>query len=94
MPTVCDISVRNYRGNIKSPNYPAPYGDFTKCVYRIQAISEEYCSVKLNIRDIDIEPDSRAMKRCDKDYLEIDSQKLCGKKLDQYECKFILLKMF
>ncbi|XP_075591258.1 uncharacterized protein LOC124491913 [Dermatophagoides farinae] len=87
MPTVCDISVRNYRGHIKSPNYPAPYGDYTKCVYRIQAIGHEYCNVKLRIRDLDIELSSSdshgGTVKCEKDWLQVDTQKLCGNKMDE-----------
>ena len=97
MPTVCDISVRNYRGHIKSPNYPAPYGDYTKCVYRIQAIGHEYCNVKLRIRDLDIELSSSdshgGTVKCEKDWLQVDTQKLCGNKMDeQNECKCFLRK--
>ncbi|OTF83939.1 cubilin-like protein, partial [Euroglyphus maynei] len=96
MPTVCDISVGNYRGHIKSPNYPAPYGDYTKCVYRIQAIGQEYCNVKLRIQDMDIESsstlamdNSRGTIKCEKDWLQIDRKKLCGNKLETNECKFV-----
>lgn len=87
MPTVCDMSSGNLRGHLKSPNYPAPYGDFTRCTFRIQAFSSDYCSVKLVVRDIDIELDSQQSSKCDKDALEFPGAKLCGKKLTISDCK-------
>ena len=93
MPTICDTSSRNVRGQLKSPNYPAPYDDFTRCTYRIQAASPEYCALRLVIKDLDIERDinSRFAADCEKDSLELSGDiKLCGRDLAKSECKLVV----
>lgn len=97
---VCDMSMRNYAGNIQSPSYPGNYDDLTKCTYRILAVGDDYCSVYLKILDFDIEstmdnsyrPSSEPI--CLKDWLELDSKRLCGHRPERDECKFTSLFLF
>ncbi|CAG2164515.1 unnamed protein product [Oppiella nova] len=82
-PTVCDVCHHNLRGQIMSSNYPNQYSDYMRCSYRIQAMSPDFCRVKLFLRDVDIESSSSG--DCMKDALIIDSQRLCGKDISTKE---------
>ncbi|CAG2103903.1 unnamed protein product, partial [Medioppia subpectinata] len=82
-PTVCDVCHHNLRGQIMSSNYPNQYSDYMRCSYRIQAMNQDFCRVKLFLRDVDIE--SSPSGDCMKDALIIDSQRLCGKDISAKE---------
>ncbi|RWS13407.1 cubilin-like protein [Dinothrombium tinctorium] len=73
-PPVCDLCNQDIRGHFTSTNYPRNYENYVRCTYRISAHNENYCKVRLHIRDLDIEESSA----CDKDYLYIQNERICN----------------
>ena len=81
--SLCDHTSNDIRGHISSLNFPNQYPDYVKCTYRIKAANSHYCQVRLALRDIDIQ----ASPACDKDYLYIKGERVCGHDLAPRESK-------
>lgn len=81
--TNCEIEKSDLQGHITSIGYPSRYQDFTKCTYRIRAPNTNYCQVRLKLHDVDIV----YTPACDKDYLYIKNERICGHDLKQRESK-------
>ncbi|UXI19623.1 zinc finger protein [Sarcoptes scabiei] len=78
----CDIYLSDYRGEIKSPNYPFGYPANESCIYTIRKVNENVCQVELILRQIDIHtPNVKKdlTDNCYGDYLQMpDGSRLCG----------------
>ena len=83
--SLCDHTTSDIRGHISSLNFPNQYPDYVKCTYRIKAPNAHYCQIRLTLRDVDIQ----ASPACDKDYLYIKGERICGHDLTPREGELI-----
>lgn len=75
--TLCQFVYHKERQYLMSPGYNEQrksYDNNMDCLYKIVAKGYEFCSLKLTLVDIDLEPSSE----CHNDYLLIDNQRYCG----------------
>ncbi|CAM1300261.1 Uncharacterised protein g2655 [Pycnogonum litorale] len=60
--------------DLTSPNYPSPYVGGQDCWYTIRRANANICQLVINVQAFDVS----ASTSCNKDFLEIDNEKLCG----------------
>ncbi|CAL8334186.1 unnamed protein product [Boreogadus saida] len=66
-------------GTFTSPNFPNYYPPNTVCVWTITVPSEKWISLTFTQFFLN-EPGQGNSKKCNKDYVEVNSKKLCGEK--------------
>uniref|UniRef100_H3CA45 ST14 transmembrane serine protease matriptase b n=1 Tax=Tetraodon nigroviridis TaxID=99883 RepID=H3CA45_TETNG len=71
----CGGRLRGDRGFLSSPFYPAHYPPQTSCVWEIQATKDQFVKVQFNTFLLGNGSDG-----CPGDYVEINGQRLCGRK--------------
>lgn len=76
---MCEHMTSDIKGHFSSTNFPKFYNNNLKCLYRIKAANSLYCQVRLVLRDIDIQ----SSPACDRDYLYVKGERICGEDLPQ-----------
>lgn len=67
--TVCNNTVRGYRGVIESPNFPNSYQNSANCMWHIESF--EGNNVNISFSHLDLELPSYTPQQCSYDYVEI-----------------------
>ena len=70
----CDQTFSTAHFTIKSPNHPQVYPNSLYCRYTIRRPSQAICGLDFKFKSFDLEESVK----CGKDYLEIDTGKICG----------------
>ncbi|GBN37502.1 hypothetical protein AVEN_56954-1, partial [Araneus ventricosus] len=70
----CDQSFGLEEFTIYSPNHPLPYPTEVHCRYVVIRSSSDICGLEVTFVSFDIED----YYQCQKDYLDIDGERLCG----------------
>jgi hypothetical protein len=70
----CDQTFNTAHFTIKSPNHPNRYPESLYCRYTIRRPSRAICGLDFKFKSFDLEESVK----CSKDYLEIDTGKICG----------------
>ncbi|RWS30599.1 hypothetical protein B4U80_09973 [Leptotrombidium deliense] len=70
----CDMTYSKSSIMLSSPNYPNNYPNDVHCTYTILRPNSSVCAVDMKFIVFDVEDDPK----CAKDYLEIDTGKVCG----------------
>lgn len=74
--TECELTTGRTLTVIKSAGFPARYGSNVDCRYTVRRRSRSVCSVTFLFNVMDLEQSSN----CTKDFLLLDSEKMCGSK--------------
>ncbi|CAL8260356.1 unnamed protein product [Gadus morhua 'NCC'] len=76
--TTCGGQLTGLSGDINSPFFPAFYPPKTTCVWNIQVPKGHF--IKLQFNDFSLADPAEGKAGCTKDYVEVNDQRLCGKK--------------
>lgn len=79
----CDQTFTTNSFVIRSPNYPKEYPASLYCRYTVRRPSEAVCGLEFKFKTFDLEDSTK----CTKDFLEIDTGKLCGHLPANHESK-------
>ena len=79
----CDQTFTTNQFTIRSPNYPKDYPASLYCRYTIRRPSEAVCGLEFKLKTFDLEDSAK----CGKDFLEIDTGKICGHLPANHESK-------
>nr|XP_046172952.1 ST14 transmembrane serine protease matriptase b [Oncorhynchus gorbuscha] len=74
----CGGQLSGLNGTFTSPNFPSHYPPLTKCVWDIEVPKGK--SVKVQFNKLLMSEPGQNNNNCPKDYVEINSEKLCGNK--------------
>lgn len=74
--TECELTTGRTLTVIKSAGFPGRYGSNVDCKYTVRRRSRSVCSVTFLFNVMDLEQSSN----CTKDFLLLDSEKMCGSK--------------
>ncbi|KAG7269791.1 hypothetical protein CRUP_033837 [Coryphaenoides rupestris] len=78
----CGGKLMGTQGRFTSPNFPNYYPPNSLCVWTIEVPSGKWISLTFNTFLL-YEPGQDETKGCNKDYVEVNSKKLCGEKVGQ-----------
>lgn len=71
----CGGPLTGDKGSFSSPLFPSNYPPKTKCVWNIEAPEEKFLKVQFNKFNL-----GNQSRECNKDYVDVNGQRLCGKK--------------
>ena len=85
----CHLIYSEIEFSIVSPNHPKPYPSNMLCRYTIRKANPNICAIDMKFKSFDIEDDPK----CAKDFMEVDSGRICGPLPPSHESQSIIIKI-
>ncbi|XP_046724566.1 ST14 transmembrane serine protease matriptase b [Silurus meridionalis] len=76
----CGGKLTGMKGTFTSPGFPSSYPPQSKCYWNIEVPKENH--IRVNLNTFALKDRKQSSENCTKDYLEINGNRMCGRKTD------------